>query len=389
MSALTGSTGAFRIGRKQTITPHGGPVPWGASMRAMQSGRPCAPTLEGMGTEHLTTTAHLGTITQSASGPAMLRFIDAQLGHLPFSADDNPIVSSRYEIEGPLGHGGMSAVYKAKDLTTGDPVALKLFPPDKKGQMLAEMAAFEILMPSPWLVGARDHNRDFILPYIAMSYLDGRTLGEEIGRARKEGEMIPLPKILDIMMQICWGLEAIHEVRDKDGHSLVHGDLKPGNVMLSFEGFATLFDMGLTGLFSSDRIKAQAAAGKIGAIGTPLYMDGKRFHGVPADVQSDIMAAGYVMYEIAALQHLYEALGRDEYRSVYGAYNASQAAVIAATKREIPVGFYPGNHPRLFGNIIAATISGTYTNVGMFKNDLNILAQQEGIDNFDHLRVPC
>jgi eukaryotic-like serine/threonine-protein kinase len=143
-----------------------------------------------------------------------------------------------YEIQAPLGSGGMGEVYRAKDTRLDRTVAIKVLPshlssdPESKQRMEREAKAISALQHANICtlhdVGSQD-GADFLV----MEYLEGQTLA-----ARLEKGPLPLDQALKIGIEIGDALEKAHRV------GIVHRDLKPGNIMITKAG-AKLMDFGL------------------------------------------------------------------------------------------------------------------------------------------------
>src|SRR5271155_1287920 len=143
-----------------------------------------------------------------------------------------------YQIESPLGEGGMGEVYRALDLRLDRAVAIKVLAshlsssPELKQRMEREARAISALN-HPQICHLYDIGSQDGTDYLVMEFLEGETLAE---RLRKGG--LPLPEVLKIAISIAEALTAAHR------QGIVHRDLKPGNIMLTQAG-AKLMDFGL------------------------------------------------------------------------------------------------------------------------------------------------
>ncbi len=115
-----------------------------------------------------------------------------------------------------------------------------------------------------------------------MEYVPGTTLREVID-ARGGLQLTPA---LQIAKQVCRGLAAVHKA------GIIHGDLKPQNVMVMGSGVAKLMDFGVA------RTRSNQDHGGVSVIGTPLYMSPEQAKGADVDERSDIYSAGVLMYEM-------------------------------------------------------------------------------------------
>ena len=200
---------------------------------------------------------------------------------------------SHYRIEAQVGSGSFASVYRAHDTTLDRTVALKVFNPDglpTPADVLAEArAAAALNHPNVCTIFNVDDSEG--VPVIAMEYVDGRPLSSIM-----TGNALRPDKVAGIGCQIALGVAAAHRL------GIVHGDLKPANIMLTSEGTAKITDFGLSrrARLSGDSQETQpwefADTGKIA--GTPSYMSPEQSRGEPAMPGSDVFALGVVLYEM-------------------------------------------------------------------------------------------
>ncbi|HUB01563.1 MAG TPA: serine/threonine-protein kinase [Terriglobales bacterium] len=196
------------------------------------------------------------------------------------------LIASRYRIIALLGKGGMGEVYRADDLTLGQPVALKFLPEEASlDESLLERFRNEVRIARRvshpnvcrvYDVGEVDGNTFF-----TMEYIDGEDLASLLRRIGR----LPQDKAVDIARQLCAGLAAAH------AKGVLHRDLKPANIMLDGRGQVVITDFGLAGL-------ADAVRGEEIRSGTPAYMAPEQLTGREVTAQSDIYSLGLVLYEI-------------------------------------------------------------------------------------------
>ncbi len=218
-----------------------------------------------------------------------------------------------YEIQSPLGAGGMGEVYRALDTRLDRTVAVKVLvshlssSPELKQRMEREARAISSLN-HPHICHLYDIGSQDGTDYLVMEFLEGETLSDRL----RKGAM-PLNEILKIGIAIAEALAVAHR------QGIVHRDLKPGNIMLT-QGGAKLMDFGLakplgvqnTGVSSGTVPSFTAAATLSGPspltplttagsiVGTIQYMSPEQIEGKEADARSDIFAFGAVLYEMAA-----------------------------------------------------------------------------------------
>jgi hypothetical protein len=219
------------------------------------------------------------------------------------------VLAGRYRIIGPLGRGGMGAVYRADDLKLGQPVALKFLTAGlaRDGAMLARFhgevrVARQVTHPNVCRVHdigeiRAEHSSQH---FLSMEYVDGEDLSSLLRRIGR----LPADKAVEIARQLCAGLAAAHEA------GVLHRDLKPANVMIDGRGRARITDFGLAGL-------AEQFRGREVLAGTPAYMAPEQLAGKEVTVKSDIYALGLVLYELFTGRRVFDAHSFDELRQLH------------------------------------------------------------------------
>ncbi len=132
--------------------------------------------------------------------------------------------------------------------------------------------------------------------YLAMEYVPGFALSEVIERSREIGEPLPGGIVAAIAAQTCDGLQCAHDALDQKGNALgmVHRDIKPGNVMVTFDGVVKVMDFGVVKAASNLFTTSSADVTK----GTPIYMSPEQVRGLPLDRRSDVFGLGSVIAEL-------------------------------------------------------------------------------------------
>ena len=219
-----------------------------------------------------------------------------------------------YEIQSPLGAGGMGEVYRALDTRLDRTVAVKVLAshlsssPELKQRMEREARAISSLN-HPHICQLYDIGSHSGTDYLVMEFLEGETLAERLRKG-----VLPLAEVFKTGIQVAEALAVAHR------SGIVHRDLKPGNIMLTAGG-AKLMDFGL-----AKPLGVQAAAPESGTappsftavatlsgpgplsplttagsiVGTIQYMAPEQIEGKEADARSDIFAFGAVLYEMVA-----------------------------------------------------------------------------------------
>lgn len=200
------------------------------------------------------------------------------------------MLANRYRIQRLLGKGGMGAVYLAHDEVLGDVVALKLissaWAADESAMVerFKREAAAARKVSSPNVIRIHDlgEARPGML-YLSMEFVQGRTLAEVIS-ARG---LVPVADCVDILGQICVGLEAAHQA------GVIHRDLKPSNILVGERNAVKIIDFGLAKATAAD---GMTATGML--MGTPYYMSPEQVRGRRVDTASDIYSLGALAYHL-------------------------------------------------------------------------------------------
>ena len=207
-----------------------------------------------------------------------------------------------FEIQSPLGAGGMGEVYRARDTRLGREVAIKILPGSfandaERLRRFEQEARAIAALNHPNILAVHDIGVQDGIRYIVTELLEGRTLREQL----EEGAL-PVRKALDYARQISDGLAAAH------ARGIVHRDLKPENVFCTKEGRAKILDFGLAKQVSPQGTHADAtmngatipdAQTEPGQVmGTAGYMSPEQVRGLPTDHRSDIFSLGAILYEM-------------------------------------------------------------------------------------------
>ncbi|MFO0738804.1 MAG: protein kinase [Labilithrix sp.] len=213
----------------------------------------------------------------------------------------------RYEIVEPIGRGGMSVVYRARDPELDRDVAIKIVrpelslregPEESKARLMREARAMA-RVAHPNVVAIYDVGEWEEQIFVAMELVEGDTLKAYLRKARR-----PLKTILDLFLAAGQGLVAAH------GADLVHRDFKPENVLVGNDGRPRVLDFGLarsvdleeaTGGLSGAPVRGSGPLGALtrtGAVaGTPAYMSPEQFTGQSLDARTDQFSFCVALYE--------------------------------------------------------------------------------------------
>lgn len=212
------------------------------------------------------------------------------------------VLNGRYRLERVLGEGGVGIVFLAQHARLGHPVAVKVLNQecsanrDVRRRFEREAKALSALR-HPHIVAINDFGVADGLTFLAMEYLEGRTLADLL----MAEEALHPDNALMIGRQVLRGLAFAHL------HGVLHRDLKPANIFLQnfpdLELHVRLLDFGLAKI-----LDPQGAGGKVEptltrsgvVLGTPAYMAPEQASGSPVDLRADVYSAGVVLFELIA-----------------------------------------------------------------------------------------
>lgn len=226
------------------------------------------------------------------------------IGRAGLTIATGELLANRYRIEAEIGSGGMGIVYRATDCVLGELVAVKLLRPEV---LAADPQAFERLTQELRLarrithrnvVRTHDLGESDGVPFLTMEYVQGSSLAAVVANRGA----LPAPAVLSIGKQLLRALAVAHE------QDVIHGDLKPQNLLVGANGVLKVTDFGIARLIrgaapererrAAHEAEASLLAHLAGAVtGTPQYMAPEQLIGGPASPRSDIYAAGIVLHE--------------------------------------------------------------------------------------------
>ncbi len=193
-----------------------------------------------------------------------------------------------FEIEMRLGSGGMGQVYQALDRSLQRRVAVKvlrsrvdssLLESDHEVDRLLQEAVAQARLPHPNVVPIYYVGKQDGAPFLAMELVDGQTL-----QRRMEQGPMPFSAIISIGLQLAGALAFAHRL------DMIHGDIKPSNILVQEDLLAKLSDFGMARRASGE------VAGPVG--GTPNYLAPELLEGGLPNLQSDVYALGVTLYEM-------------------------------------------------------------------------------------------
>jgi serine/threonine-protein kinase len=228
-------------------------------------------------------------------------------------------IDERYTIRALIARGGMGKVYRAEQAPLGRPCAIKILQPSYSGEADPEFhrrffleASIASKLTHPNTVTIFDYGRtEDDVYYMAMEYLDGRTLHKAI----REAGWFDEERTAHVARQICRSLREAH------GLGVIHRDLKPANVFLTEHGdevdFVKVLDFGLVKIVGEPTADGSSAPGRAALrtpmhaplgddqltqtglfMGSPKYMAPEQIQGEKVDGRTDVYSLGIMMYEM-------------------------------------------------------------------------------------------
>lgn len=198
----------------------------------------------------------------------------------------------KYRIVARLGRGGMAEVYKAYQPGLDRYVGIKVLhahlvdDKDFIGRFEREALAVGKLR-HPNIVQALDFDREGEMYFMAMEFIDGPTLKDELKARRTNSQPFSLKEIARIFTALCSAIDYAHS------RGMVHRDLKPANVMINQDGQVVLTDFGIARIIGATQYTQTGALS-----GTPAYMSPEQGQGERGNERSDIYSLGVMLYEM-------------------------------------------------------------------------------------------
>jgi serine/threonine-protein kinase len=200
------------------------------------------------------------------------------------------LLDERFETLELISRSGMASIFKARDLSSGEIVALKV----PFMQFESDVGTFNRFQREEEI--CRQLNHPYILkivptdtaksrPYLAMEFLDGETLDKVMEKTKP----LPEKEAAAICSRICEALEHMHK------NNIVHRDLKPQNIMVCKDGSIRIIDFGIA---KAARMRRLTFVGFSPTMGTPDYMAPEQVNGRRGDHRTDIYSLGAILYEM-------------------------------------------------------------------------------------------
>ena len=233
------------------------------------------------------------------------------MSQAPSAADLLPRPFGKYVLVDRIGQGGMAEIFVARtktDLGADRRVVVKLILPalaamPRFAEMLVAEAKLAAKLQHANVVQILDLGRADERLYIAMEYVEGLDLADVLRRCTRTKTPLPIEFALLIIIEALRGLDHAHRRTGEDGRPLgiVHRDVSPSNVIVSFEGEVKLCDFGIAHAADIAHEAGEELTGKAG------YMSPEHARGEPLDARADVFAAGILLWELLEGRRYYKA----------------------------------------------------------------------------------
>jgi serine/threonine protein kinase len=287
------------------------------------------------------------------------------------------VTFGKYEIIRRIATGGMAEIFLAREHQIEGferPVVIKKVLPQfakEKDliQMFLQEARTAALLEHTNIVRIYGLGQEQSIFYIAMEYVHGETLAEVWKRGVQQKKLLPLPYTLQLIADAAKGLDHAHKKKDLSGRPLqiVHRDVSPQNVMVSFDGVVKIVDFGIAK--AANKLQSTNA----GIIkGKFAYMSPEQARGEHVDARSDIFALGILLYELTTGKRLFRTPS-----DVQTIQKVANAEVLAPSAR-IPQ--YPKGLEQIVMTALAANPAERFQDAKAFSDALESYLRERRIE---------
>lgn len=221
-----------------------------------------------------------------------------------------PIPFGKYLLLDRINIGGMAEVWRGKQFGASGferLVAIKRILPniaedDEFISMFIDEAKISVQLTHANVASIYELGNILGSYFISMEYIPGKDMRAIFDRCRKKGEPAPVPLVAFCVSKMCEGLDYAHRKKDGMGRemNIVHRDISPQNVLISYEGEVKVIDFGIAkAAGKATKTQAGILKGKFG------YMSPEQIRGLPLDRRSDVFAIGVCLYEMLTGERLF------------------------------------------------------------------------------------
>ena len=221
-----------------------------------------------------------------------------------------------YQLLSKIATGGMAEIFLAKHVNSpvnSMPIAIKKVlkqyssNPTLVKMFLAE-ARIICNISHENIVKIYDFGKFEDQYFIAMEYVFGQNLGAILSKVSERDQIMPLNLTIEIISAVLCGLDHAHNAQDRNGNflNIVHLDMNPNNILISYEGKIKVVDFGIANANYTKKLKGDA-----GIQGTYAYLSPEQCGGHAVDRRSDIFSVGIILYEMLTGKPLYKNLDND------------------------------------------------------------------------------
>ncbi len=222
-----------------------------------------------------------------------------------------------YRLLAKIANGGQSEVFLgARSGPHGffRPVVIKAMPDRLKGDRRMEALFYQEATLSsrfshPNVVTIHDAKRKGDDHFMVMDFVAGQTIDEVATRVFSEGDELNWQEAVVMIVDACRGLDHVHRFHDIDGrrYQIVHCDISPQNLMVTYDGKTKVFDFGIS------QVVGESGASPVDLVGGKYaYMSPEQCLGKTLDQRSDIFSLGVILYELVTRQRLFRRDSSDE-----------------------------------------------------------------------------
>lgn len=221
------------------------------------------------------------------------------------------VIAGRYELLHKIASGGMATIYLARIKGLVDFqkfVAVKIIHPhlsedDEFKNMFLDEATITSKLNHPNISQVIDLGEQDDILYMVMEYVEGESLATLVSHLNKENKPLSYTQAAWIVSQAAAGLHYVHSLKDPQGNPLniVHRDISPQNIMVTYEGYVKLIDFGIA---KGEGRKTHTETGIVK--GKYAYMSPEQASGLKLDLRSDLYSLGIILYEISLNKRLYK-----------------------------------------------------------------------------------